>query len=76
MFIIIVFWLGSDRPSGIFVPALLFSILPPIFSPSSSVSVSYFILAVPIRECLGEHSCMSSTPNFFTKRVFSQPLKN
>ena len=34
-----------------FVPALLLSILPPLFFPSSSVSLSYFILAVPMREC-------------------------
>ena len=59
---IIVFWLGCDRPSGLllFVPALLLSILTPLFLPSSSVSLSYFVLAVPIRECLGKHSCMSS----------------
>ena len=24
------------------------------------VSLSYFVLAVPMRECLGKHSCMSS----------------
>ena len=28
--------------------------------PSSSVSLFYFVLAVPMRECLGKHSCMSS----------------
>ena len=62
MFIIIVFRLGCDRPSGLilFVPAILFSILTPLFCLSSSVSLSYFILAVPMRECLGKHSCMSS----------------
>ena len=62
MFIIIVFRLGCDRPSGLllFVAAVLFSILKPLFSPSSSVSLSYFILAVPMRECLGKYSCMSS----------------
>ena len=43
-----------------FVPALLFSILTPLFAPPSSVSLSYFILAVPMRKCLGKHSCMSS----------------
>ena len=61
MFILIVFWLGSIRPSGLFsfVFALVLSILMPLFLPSSSVSVSYFILAVPMRECLGKHSCMS-----------------
>ena len=59
MFIIIVFRLGCDRPSGVrlFVPAVLFSILTPLFCPSSSVSLSYFI---PMRECLRKHSCMSS----------------
>ena len=49
MFIIIVFWLGCDRPSGLllFVPAVLFYILTPLFCVSSSVSMSYFVLAVP-----------------------------
>ena len=62
MFIIIVFLLGCDRPSGLllFVPAVLFSILTPLFCVSSPVSLSYFILAVPKRECLGKHSFMSS----------------
>ena len=62
LFIIIVFWLGCDRPSGLllFVPALLLSILTPLFLPSSSVSLCYFVLAVPMHECLGNHSCMSS----------------
>ena len=46
----IAFWLGCDRPLGLllFVPAVLFSIL---FCVSSSVSLSYFILAVPMRKC-------------------------
>ena len=44
-----------------FVQALLLSILTPHVLPSSSVSVSCFILAVLMRECLGKHSCMSST---------------
>ena len=60
---IIIFWLGCDRPSGllfIFGPVLLLSILTPLFLPSSSVSLSYFVLAVPMREWLGKHSCMSS----------------
>ena len=39
---------------------LLLSILTPLFLPSSSVSLSYFLLAVPMRDCLGKHSCMSS----------------
>ena len=62
MFIIIVFLLGCDRPSELllFVPVVHFSILMPLFCVSSSVSLSYFILAVPMRECLGKHSCMSS----------------
>ena len=57
MFIIIVFRLGCDRPSGLllFVSAVLFP-----YSRLSSVPLSYFILAVPMRECLGKHSCMSS----------------
>ena len=59
---IIVFRLRCDRPSGLllFVPAVLFSTLMPLFCPSSAVSLSYLILAVPVRECLGKHSCMSS----------------
>ena len=62
IFIIILFRLGCDRPSGLllFVPVVLFSILTPLFCPSSSVSLSYFILAVPLLECLGKHSCTSS----------------
>ena len=66
MFINITFWLGnqnqkSDRPSGLnfFVHAVLLSILSPPFLHSLSVSLSYFILTVPIGECLGKHSCMS-----------------
>ena len=42
------------------MPALLLSTPTPPVLLSSSVSVSYFILAVPMRECLGKHSCMSS----------------
>ena len=38
-----------------FVPALLFSILTPLFLPSYSVSLSYIIIVVPMRECLGKH---------------------
>ena len=63
MFIIIVFRLGCDRPSGLllFVPAVLFfHTHASQFCPFSSVSLSYFILAVPMRECLGKHSCMNS----------------
>ena len=37
-----------------------FSILTPLFLPPSSDSLSYFILAVPMRKCLGKYSCISS----------------
>ena len=62
MFINIVFLLGSDRPSGLlsFVPTSLLSIHTHFFLPSSCVSLSYFILAVPMHECLGKHLYMSS----------------
>ena len=62
LFIVIVFWLGCDRPSGLllFLVTLLLSMLTPLFLPSSSVSLPYFVLAVQMRECLGKHSCMSS----------------
>ena len=43
-----------------FVPSLLLSILTRLFLPSSSVSSCYLIIAVPMRECLGKHSWMSS----------------
>ena len=61
LFIINGFLLGFDRPSGLllFEPVFLLSIPAPFF-PSSSVSLSYFILAVPMRECLGKHACKSS----------------
>ena len=56
MFIIIVFRLGCDRPSGLllFVPAVLFSI---------------FILAVPMRECLGSQfpiAILNGTSSFLS----------
>ena len=51
LFIIIVFWFGCDRPSGLL---LLLSMLTPLFLPSLSVSLCYFVLAVPMRECLGK----------------------
>ena len=62
MFIIIVFTLGSDRLARLlsFVPPLFLSTLTPLFLQSSSVSLSYFILAVPMRLCLGKDWCMSS----------------
>ena len=43
-----------------FVPASLLSILASLFLRSSSASLSYFILAVPMQESLERHSCMSS----------------
>ena len=48
MFIIFVFWLGSDRQSGplFFVSALLLSILTPLFLPSLSISSSYFVIFI------------------------------
>ena len=43
-----------------FVSAVLLSTFILLFSPSSFVSLSNFYLAVPMRGCLGKHSCMSS----------------
>ena len=54
-----VFWLGR-RDFFFFRPRFTSSMLTPLFIPSSSVSLSYFILAVPMHEGLGKHSCMSS----------------
>ena len=59
---------GEDRPElqirplglHFFVPALLLSMLTHLFL-SSSLSLSYFILAIPMRKCLGKHWCMSSS---------------
>ena len=45
----------------LFVPTLLLSILASLFLPSSSVTLYYLILVVAMRECLGKHSCMSSS---------------
>ena len=44
-----------------FVSAALLSTFILLFLPSSSVSLSNFYLAVPMRGCLGKHSCMSSS---------------
>ena len=41
-------------------PLCFFPILTPLFLPPSSVSLSYLILAVSMRKCLGKHACMSS----------------
>ena len=57
MFIIVLFWLASGTPSAFFSYQLYFFPLTHIFLPSS-VFLSYFILAVPMHECLGKHSCM------------------
>ena len=43
-----------------FVSAVLLSTFILLFLFSSSVSLSNFYLAVPMRGCLGKHSCMSS----------------
>ena len=43
------------------VTALLLSIFTLVFLLSSSVSLSFYILAVPMRECSWEQSCMSSS---------------
>ena len=48
--------------SFFFALALLLSILPLLFLPSS-LSVSYFILAVAMRKCYRKYSCMSSIFN-------------
>ena len=59
MFIIIVFRLDViGRRDFYSCPLYFFSILKPLFCVSSSVSLSYFILAVPMREWFGKHSCM------------------
>ena len=42
------------------MPTLLFSILTPLFL-SSPVPLSYFKFAVPMCECLGKFSCISSS---------------
>ena len=49
-----------DSQDIFFVPALLLSIFMTLFLHPLSVSLSYFILAVPLRMCLGKHSCMNS----------------
>ena len=41
--------------------SVLLSISSLIILSTSSVSLFYFILAVPMRKCLGKHTCMSST---------------
>ena len=55
---------GQDKVAGqdffFSVSAVLLSTFILLFLFSSSVSLSYFNLAVPRRKCLGKHSCMSS----------------
>ena len=43
-----------------FVSAVLLSTFILLILPSSSVSLSNFYRPVPMRRCLGKHSCMSS----------------
>ena len=55
-------WTQQNDWTGLlfFVSAVLPSTFILLFLLSSSVSLSYFNLAVPMRKCLGRHSCMSS----------------
>ena len=50
-------------PSGLLFFRVRFASfqLTPLYLPSSYVSLSHFILAVPMRHRLGKYSCMSST---------------
>ena len=53
---IIVMSVGCDRQLGLFWgPVLRFAILTLLRLPPSSVSISYFILAVPMNKCLDIH---------------------
>ena len=52
--------LQSDWTGLFFVSAILLSTFILLFLLSSSVSLSYLYLAVPMRGCWGKHSCMSS----------------
>ena len=58
-----VFWLHSDRPPGVFFRACFssFNTHSSLLTSSFSVSLSYFILPIPMLELLGKHSCTSST---------------
>ena len=49
---------GQDFFSFVFAVLLFIFIL--LYLPSSSISLSYFNLAVPMRKCVRKHSCMSS----------------
>ena len=46
--------------TSFFLPAVLLSIFTLIFSPSSFLSMSYYIFAVLMRKCFEKHSSMSS----------------
>ena len=68
MFIIIVLYYCMSRRDFFSYPLCFF---PYSRLSSSSVSLSYFILAIPMRECLGKHSCMSSQfPIAILKGIF------
>ena len=60
MFINIVFWLGSDRPAGLFFSARF-----TCFRSHASLLTCFCYFALFhscfMRECLGKHSCMSYT---------------
>ena len=51
---------GQDFFFFDFVSAVLFSAFVILLLPSSSVSLSYFNLVVPMCGCLGKRACMSS----------------
>ena len=60
MFIIIVFWLGIVWPRDFFFRARFASFNTHVFF---LIVFCFFIISfftVPMRECLGKHSCMSS----------------
>ena len=60
MFVIVVFWYGSDRPSGLLIYLARCTSFHILILSARLLFLCYFILAVPMRECLGKHSCMSS----------------
>ena len=90
MFIIVVFWLGNEGSPNFFFRARFTSSYSHAFLLTVSVSLSYFILAVPMRECLGEHSIVHEFPisysdtewyfifsrNDMTEMVEESPVKN
>ena len=57
----IVFWLGSDRLPGLLSFRARFTSLHTHASLLTfRLYLSYFVLAVPVPECLGKYSCMSA----------------